>query len=190
MEEVLHNVKDTGVYLDDIGAFSFTGEHNILLLDKILHWLEGFTVNLLKYEWAIQETDWLGYWLTPTGLKPWCKKLMASYKFRDQKTYHKYVAFLAMSIISATCGLNAHILTHLSSESEKKTFCWTTEMDLAFKGMKALMAHDCLLAYPNHNKPFHIYTDASTYQMGAFIVQDDKPVAFWSRKLDDASYFL
>ncbi len=37
MEEVLRNVEGTSVYLDDIGAFSFTWEHHILLLDKILH---------------------------------------------------------------------------------------------------------------------------------------------------------
>ncbi len=56
----------------------------------------------------------------------------------------------------------AHILAYLSSESGKKTFHWTPQMDLAFKRMKALMAHDCLLAYPNHNKTFHIYADASS----------------------------
>ncbi|KAL7461460.1 hypothetical protein ACHAXS_001884 [Conticribra weissflogii] len=62
MEEVLSNVEDTGVYLDNVGAFSFTWEHHILLLDKILHLLEAnsFTANPLKCEWAIQETDWLG----------------------------------------------------------------------------------------------------------------------------------
>ncbi len=75
MEEVFCNVDDIGVYHDDIGALSFTWEHHMLLLDKILHWLEanGFTINPLKCKWAIQETDWLSYWLTPTGLKPWHK---------------------------------------------------------------------------------------------------------------------
>ncbi len=35
MEEVLPNVDDTCVYLNDIGAFSFTWEHHILLLDNV-----------------------------------------------------------------------------------------------------------------------------------------------------------
>ena len=45
-----------------------------------------------------------------------------------------------------------------------------------------ILSANILMAYPNHNKPFHMYTDASDYQMGAVIMQDEKPVSYWSRK--------
>lgn len=46
---------------------------HIQTLDIILILLEQnrFKVNQAKCEWAVQEMDWFGYWLTPAGLKPW-----------------------------------------------------------------------------------------------------------------------
>ena len=40
------------------------------------------------------------------------------------------------------------------------------------------MAADCLNAYPDYNKPFKIYTDASNYQLGAAIIQEGQPKAY------------
>ena len=71
-----------------------------------------------------------------------------------------------------------HVLMPLSNKSGKKSFHWTDKMDNAFLQMKAIISKDKLMAYPNHNKPFHIITDASDYQMRAVIMQEEKSVAY------------
>ncbi len=42
------------------------------------------------------------------------------------------------------------------------------------------------MAYPDYCKVFEIYTDAFSKQLGAVITQDNRPIAFFSRKLSNA----
>ena len=54
---------------------------------------------------------------------------------------------------------------------------------MTFDNVKATIAKEVVLAYPDFSKVFEIYTDASTMQLGAVITQDNRPIAFFSRKL-------
>jgi hypothetical protein len=53
----------------------------------------------------------------------------------------------------------------------------------AFENVKAAIAKETVLAYPDFLKPFEMYTDASSMHLGAMITQDNRPIAFFSRKL-------
>jgi hypothetical protein len=60
---------------------------------------------------------------------------------------------------------------------------WADDMQHAFNKMHLLMAADALAAYPDHNKRFDVYTDASDFQLGACIIQEGRPIAYFLQKL-------
>jgi hypothetical protein len=55
-----------------------------------------------------------------------------------------------------------------------------------FDNVKTIIAKEVVLAYPDFAKPFDIYTDASTKQLGSVITQDNRTIAFFSQKLSGA----
>jgi hypothetical protein len=48
------------------------------------------------------------------------------------------------------------------------------------------VSKETLLASPEFEKEFHVYTDASNKQLRAVIMQEGKPLAFYRRKLNSA----
>ena len=73
-------------------------------------------------------------------------------------------------------------LTTLSGKTVK--WKWTNECQNAFETIKRSIARKTLLNFPDFDKEFHIYTDSSEFQLGSVIMQEDKPLAFYSRKLN------
>jgi hypothetical protein len=69
------------------------------------------------------------------------------------------------------------------NKTKKKSWWWDPIHQQAFDNVKAAIVKEAVLAYPDFSKPFEICTDASSTQLGAMITQDNRPIAFFSRKL-------
>ena len=70
--------------------------------------------------------------------------------------------------------------------SKEAIFKWNEEHQKAFEHMKWSISRETLLVYPDFSKPFDIHTNASKVQLGAVISQYNKPITFYSRKLNPA----
>jgi hypothetical protein len=81
------------------------------------------------------------------------------------------------------CG---HTKTTKKAKTKKKPWHWNDEHQKAFDTVKATIARDVALAYPDYSQEFEIYTDGSKTQLGAVITQNNRPIAFFSRKLSEA----
>ncbi len=67
--------------------------------------------------------------------------------------------------------------------TKKVPWHWDEVHQRAFDHVKATIARELVFAYPDYSKVFEIYTDASSKQLGAVITQENRPIAFFSRKL-------
>jgi hypothetical protein len=67
--------------------------------------------------------------------------------------------------------------------TRKVPWYWAEVHQRAFNYVKATITKEVVLAYPDYDKVFEIYTHASTKQLGLVITQSNRPLAFFSRKL-------
>ena len=185
MHSVLDDIDGIEFYMDDIGVFSPAWTDHLSLLSTVLGHLEnvGFTINPLKCEWAVQETDFLGHWLTPMGVKPWHKN--AILHLQPPTNVNQLLSFLGMvNYYQDMWPHHTDVLAPLTELTGKCSFIWMTKCQQAFDQMKALVSSDALLAFPDHTQPFDVEMDSSENQLGSIFKQNGCPVVYYSRKLN------
>jgi hypothetical protein len=74
----------------------------------------------------------------------------------------------------------------IASKTGKLNWKWGEEQQKAFKKAKDMLSKEGRLSYPDFPKPFDLYTDANDLQLGATLVQEGKPLGFYTRKLNSA----
>ena len=191
MSELMQGLEFIRVYIDDLLCLT-KGDYDDHLekLDLVLQRIEraGLKVNAKKSFFAKEELEYLGYWITRDGIQPLPKKVEAILRIAEPKTRKQLRSFIGIINYYRDMWIRrSHILAPLAQLTSKQVkWKWGPAESKAFNMAKKVIAREAMLSYPDFNKPFQIHTDASHHQLGAVISQDNKPVAYYSRKLNPA----
>jgi hypothetical protein len=191
MNTLLGDLEFIRAYIDDLLVITKSDwQDHLHHLEIIFQRLQqaGLKVNARKSFFGKEELEYLGYWITRAGVQPVSTKVEAIKNIAPPKTKKELRRFIGIVNYYRDMWIRRSDvlapLTALTSKTAK--WQWTDVEQNAFDTMKRIMARETLLAYPDFNKPFIIHTDASHTQLGAVISQENRPIAFYSRKLSPA----
>ena len=191
MIELFDGMEFVRAYIDDLlvltkGDFD---DHLEKLEEVLIRVKEaGLKINAPKSFFARGELEYLGYWITREGIKAMPKKIEAIQKIQAPTTKKELRRFIGIVNYYRDMWIRrSHVLAPLAALTSKNAkWKWTEVHQQSFEKAKRIIAREVMLAHPDFSKPFEIHTDASHFQLGAVISQGGKPIAFYSRKLNDA----
>ncbi|MCH79343.1 hypothetical protein A2U01_0000091, partial [Trifolium medium] len=75
----------------------------------------------------------------------------------------------------------------LTELTKKDNFSWGSEASLAFEQLKQVMTTSPVLILPNFSLPFEIECDAAGRGLGAVLMQNKQPIAYFSKALSEGN---
>jgi len=79
----------------------------------------------------------------------------------------------------------SHLMAPLADKTSKTmAFKWTPECQHSFNELKKLISKEVLLSFPDYTQKFVLVPDASDRQLGDVLMQNGKPLAFFSKKFN------
>ncbi|KAL0821643.1 hypothetical protein ABMA28_005084 [Loxostege sticticalis] len=165
------------IYIDDVIVLSETYERHLKDLQEVFDRLREYnlTVNKSKCKFCCSKVKYLGHYITPRGLEVDPEKVTAITGQAEPKNVKHLLSFLQM------CSWYRRFILNFAKKSEPLTrltkknarWHWTNEQQESFESLKADLVSAPVLAQADESKPYIVKTDASSYAIGAVLVQGE-----------------
>ena len=129
----------------------------------------GFKSQCPQIKFCADETEYLGHILTRTGIKPQPNKVQAVLAITTPKSVKDLRSFLGMvqyyqdlwarrsqmlAPLTSLVGECGHTKVTKANKTKKRAWYWDEVHQVAFDNVKATIARDVCLAYPDYSKEF------------------------------------
>lgn len=174
------------IFFDDILIYSKDIDSHVHPLQLVLQCLQenSFFAKLSKCVFAATTIDYLGHVISEKGVQPDASKIEAMVSWPQPGNLKQLRSFLGLSgyyrrFIKGYALIAAPLTDLLKAEA----FKWSDKAEEAFQSLKMALTQAPVLSLPDFTKQFIIETDASMVVVGAVLLQDKHPIAYFSKKL-------
>lgn len=174
------------VFFDDILIYSPSTKEHIEHVETVLSLLkqQRLYANNKKCEFGKQEVSYLGHIISQGGVAVDHAKVQALMAWPKPKSIKELRGFLGLSGYYRKFIKNyANIAFPLTDQLKKDAYGWTEDATQAFENLKQALMTAPVLAMPDFNDPFVLETDASGFGLGAVLLQNEHPIAYFSKIL-------
>ncbi|EGT45949.1 hypothetical protein CAEBREN_01577 [Caenorhabditis brenneri] len=197
LKTVLAGLEDDAlVYIDDILVFSKTFEQHLLSLRKVLDRFRSFNLKASpkKCEFAKTSITFLGHEISQNSYAPNKANVDSIAAFPVPSNINEVRRYVGMAGFFRKFIPNfSEIAEPLTRLTRKNTsFEWNSAQQEAFETLRTALISEPILGFPDYDKPFHIFCDASAVAQGAALMQtrpdsekEFTAIAYASRTLSD-----